>query len=344
MKNILVTGAAGFIGAALSKRFLVKGENVIGIDNLNSYYDPVLKKDRLQEIEKISNSSSGNWKFYKTSIEDEPSLEKVFQANSPDVVINLAAQAGVRYSITNPSSYTQSNLVGFSNLLEQCRKTSVENLIFASSSSVYGGNKKLPFNEYDSVNHPVSFYAATKKANELMAHSYSHLYQLPCTGLRFFTVYGPWGRPDMAPMIFANSIVNNKPINVFNFGKMKRDFTYIDDIVEGVYRCAYKPAYTNHNFDNLNPDQSSSFAPYRIFNIGNSQPIDLMKFIQVLEKSLKKKAKINLEPIQPGDVEATVANTDLLEDWINFRPKTLIEIGVEKFAEWYIDYHQLKIY
>ena len=243
MKTILVTGAAGFIGAALVLRLIENGENVIGLDNLNSYYDPNLKELRLKRIQTVLEKSPGNWTFYKSSLENQTDLKKIFNEHSPTIVVNLAAQAGVRYSIENPSSYIQSNLVGFSNLLEQCRHHEVRNLIFASSSSVYGGNKKLPFSEMHSVDHPVSLYAATKKTNELMAHSYSHLYGIPSTGLRFFTVYGPLGRPDMAPMIFAKSILDQKPINVFNYGKMKRDFTYIDDIVEGVYRCCYKPAY-----------------------------------------------------------------------------------------------------
>jgi len=341
MKKILVTGAAGFIGAALVTRLLEKGENVCGLDDLNSYYDPQLKESRLKQIELVSNNSSGKWKFFKSSLEDELSLKDIFSNYSPDVVINLAAQAGVRYSITNPSSYIQSNLVGFSNLLELCRYHSVSNFIFASSSSVYGGNKKLPFCETQSVDHPVSLYAATKKANELMAHSYSHLYGIPTTGLRFFTVYGPWGRPDMAPMIFAKSILNKEPINVFNYGKMKRDFTYIDDIVEGIYRCCSKPAFINQDFDALNPDQSSSFAPYRIFNIGNSQPIELLRFIEVLEDSLGVKAIKNFKPIQPGDVEATAANTNLLESWIGFKPQTSLEFGVNKFARWYMKYFMI---
>ncbi len=342
MKNILVTGAAGFIGAALVIRLLEKGENVIGLDNLNSYYDPLLKESRLNEIKLASKKSLGSWKFYKASLEDQTSLKDIFSKHSPDVVINLAAQAGVRYSIENPFSYIQSNLVGFSNLLEECRQHSVHNFIFASSSSVYGGNKKLPFCESSSVDHPISLYASTKKANELMAHSYSHLYGIPTTGLRFFTVYGPWGRPDMAPMIFAKSILNKEPINVFNYGKMKRDFTYIDDIVEGIYRCCSKPAFINKDFDSLNPDQSSSFAPYRIFNIGNSQPIELLRFIEILEDFLGVKAIKNFKPIQPGDVEATAANTNLLKSWIGFKPQTSLEFGVDKFARWYIDYYKIK--
>ena len=340
MKKILVTGAAGFIGAALVIKLLKKGENVVGLDDLNSYYDPSLKESRLKEIQLFSNSSDCKWKFYKSSLENEISLKEIFSKHSPDVVINLAAQAGVRYSIENPSSYIQSNLVGFSNLLEQCRHYSVENFIFASSSSVYGGNKKLPFSELDSVDHPISLYASTKKANELMAHSYSHLYGIPCIGLRFFTVYGPWGRPDMAPMIFSKSILNNEPIKVFNYGKMKRDFTYIDDVVEGIYRCCQKPALINNEFNALNPDKSTSFAPYRIFNIGNSEPIELLRFIEVLEEAIGIKAKKNFLPMQPGDIESTFAKINSLENWINFKPSTSIEIGIARFSEWYINYYK----
>ena len=339
-KNILVTGAAGFIGAALAIRLLENGENVIGFDDLNSYYDINLKESRLKEITVVSKRSAGEWKFYKSSLENESSLNDIFNTHSPQIVVNLAAQAGVRYSLENPSAYIQSNLVGFSNLLEQCRYHSIDNFIFASSSSVYGGNKNLPFCESQSVNHPVSLYASTKKANELIAHSYSHLYGIPCTGLRFFTVYGPWGRPDMAPMIFAKSILNRQPINVFNYGRMKRDFTYIDDIVEGVYRCCYKSACIDNAFNYLNPNQSTSFAPFRIFNIGNSDPIELLKFIEVLENELGVKSIKNFLPMQPGDVEVTSANTDLLEKWIKFKPSTPIEKGVNKFAKWYVDYYK----
>ena len=339
MKTILVTGAAGFIGAALVMRLIENGENVIGLDNLNSYYDPNLKELRLKRIQTVLEKSPGKWTFYKSSLENQTDLKKIFNEHSPTIVVNLAAQAGVRYSIENPSSYIQSNLVGFSNLLEQCRHHEVRNLIFASSSSVYGGNKKLPFSEIHSVDHPVSLYAATKKTNELMAHSYSHLYGIPSTGLRFFTVYGPLGRPDMAPMIFAKSILDQKPINVFNYGKMKRDFTYIDDIVEGVYRCCYKPAYIDKEFDFLNPNQSTSFAPFRIFNIGNSKPIALLKFIEILEEELGFKAVKNFMPMQAGDVESTSANIDLLENWVGFRPSYSIERGLNKFAKWFLDYY-----
>ena len=336
---VLITGAAGFIGAALSHRLLCEGEVVVGVDNLNAYYDPQLKKARIKNILNSKSYNKDNWIFYDTSLEDNESLSNIFKSNKPRVVINLAAQAGVRYSLENPYAYIQSNLVGFSNILELCREYLVSNLIYASSSSVYGGNKNLPFKEIQPVNHPVSLYAATKKSNELMAHTYSHLYRIPSTGLRFFTVYGPWGRPDMAPMIFAEAMLSKKPISVYNFGNMERDFTYIDDVIEGVFRCCYKPASVNKTFNPKDSDQSSSFAPYRIFNIGNSNPIGILNFIEILEKSLGVKAIKKFQPIQPGDVESTAANTDLLEDWIGFKPSTSIETGIEKFAKWYKDYY-----
>ena len=338
-KPILVTGAAGFIGAALVKKLMDNGDDVVGIDNINSYYDTNLKRQRLKNIQESINSNQGQWFFYENGIEEKSVLNNIFEKHSPSIVVNLAAQAGVRYSIENPSSYIQSNLVGFSNILEICHQNSVENLIYASSSSVYGGNRNLPFNEIQSVNHPVSLYAATKKSNELMAHSYSNIYNLPTTGLRFFTVYGPWGRPDMAPMIFANSILENKPIKVYNYGEMRRDFTYIDDIVEGIFRCCYKPATPNLNFDPLQPDPSTSFKPYRIFNIGNRKPIELLKFIEILEDALGKKAIKNLEEMPAGDVVETAADTTLLNNWIGFEPKTSINEGIEKFAIWYKKYY-----
>lgn len=339
-EKIFVTGAAGFIGAALVKKLLIKGIDVIGIDNINSYYDPKLKENRLKEIKLISDKTSTEWDFYKVSIEKSIQLDKIFKIHKPSIVVNLAAQAGVRYSLKNPSSYIQSNIVGFSNILELCRFNNVEHLIFASSSSVYGGNINLPYNESQSVNHPLSLYAATKKSNELMAHAYSHLYNIPCTGLRFFTVYGPWGRPDMAPIIFARAIMNDEPINIFNYGNMRRDFTYIDDIIEGILRCLEKPATKNKSFNAFNPDQSSSFAPYRIFNIGNNNSTDLMHFIEILEDNLGKKAIKIFKPLEPGDVENTAANIDLINQWINFLPKTSIELGVEKFAKWFLEYYK----
>ncbi len=340
MKTILVTGAAGFIGAALAKRLISEGYYVIGLDNINSYYDVELKKSRLKNIEDCLISSKGKWKFCKLSLENNIELGKIFKEYSPQIVVNLAAQAGVRYSLENPSSYIQSNLVGFTYLLEECRENNIDHLIFASSSSVYGGNKNLPFSEDQSVDHPVSLYASTKKANELIAHTYSHLFNIPCTGLRFFTVYGPWGRPDMAPMIFTKSIIEKKPIKVFNYGNMQRDFTYIDDVIEGISRCCDKPAITNNSFDALHPDKATSFAPYRIFNIGNSDPIQLLRFIEIIEEKIGIKAIKDFQPIQPGDVEATAADTNLLNEWVNFKPSTSIEVGIEKFINWYIDYYK----
>jgi len=330
---VLVTGAAGFIGASVCKRLLDDGEIVIGIDNINDYYDPNLKISRLQAIKQ------SNWEFARLDISDQSSMKELFAKHKPCRVIHLAAQAGVRYSIENPNAYIQSNLVGFGHILEECRQHGIRHLVYASSSSVYGGNTNLPFRESQAVNHPVSLYAATKKANELMAHTYSHLYNLPATGLRFFTVYGPWGRPDMAPMLFAKSILSGKPIRIFNNGQMQRDFTYIDDIVEGVVRVMRKPAEANSEFDKNQPDPASSWAPHRVFNIGNSSPIELMKFISCLEQALGVKAIEQLEPMQPGDVVATAADTTALEKWIDFKPVTSIDRGIEKFALWYRDYY-----
>ncbi|MBW3041373.1 NAD-dependent epimerase/dehydratase family protein [Prochlorococcus marinus] len=335
--KVIVTGAAGFIGAALVKALLALDLKVIGIDNINDYYSTSLKRARLSEIEKAS-KTKGEWIFYEIPIEDDKRLSHIINKYSPKVLVHLAAQAGVRYSITNPSAYIQSNLVGFANVLEGCRQNNISHLIYASSSSVYGGNKNLPFYEEQSVNHPVSLYAATKKSNELMAHTYSHLYDLPTTGLRFFTVYGPWGRPDMAPMIFAKSILNNEPIKVFNQGEMQRDFTYIDDIVEGIIRCCFKKASIDFDFNPLIPNPSTSSAPYRIFNIGNSTPIQLTYFIDLLEQSLGKKAKKDFQPMQPGDVVATAAKMELLNSWVDYKPKTSIEKGISLFSEWYLDY------
>ncbi len=341
LNPILVTGAAGFIGAALVQRLLRKGEQVVGIDNLNTYYDSSLKHARLNEIREVQDSANGKWNFYQLGIEDQEALKKVFDKHSPRIVVNLAAQAGVRYSIENPYEYVQSNLIGFFNILELCRYQGIENLIYASSSSVYGGNRNLPFSESQAVNHPVSFYAATKKSNELMAHTYSHLYKIPATGLRFFTVYGPWGRPDMAPMIFARAILKGEPIRIFNYGEMLRDFTYIDDIAEAVLRCCFKPAKVNPLFDPLQPDPATSSSPHRIFNIGNSQPVQLLQFVQLLEDSLGQKAIKDLMPMQPGDVIATAADTKRLEDWVDFRPKTSIKEGIASFTRWFRDYYKL---
>ena len=336
-ETILVTGAAGFIGAALVKALLNLDFKVIGIDNLNDYYSTSLKRSRLTEIEKVS-TVNGEWFFYEIPIEDNKVLQDIINRYNPQVFVHLAAQAGVRYSITNPAAYIQSNLVGFANVLEGCRQNQIPHLIYASSSSVYGGNKNLPFYEEQAVNHPVSLYAATKKSNELMAHTYSHLYDLPTTGLRFFTVYGPWGRPDMAPMIFARSILNNEPIQVFNYGKMQRDFTYIDDVVEGIIRCCFKKASIDDDFNPLVPNPSTSSAPYRIFNIGNSRPTQLTYFIELLEKNLGKKAIKNFQPMQPGDVVSTAARMDLLNSWVEYKPTISIENGIKLFSEWYLDY------
>ena len=336
-RTVLVTGAAGFIGAALSMRLLQCGDRVVGLDNLNDYYDLSLKQARLRQIEVMA--PVGAWRFERIALEDSDALMVLFAEEKPAVVVNLAAQAGVRYSLENPAAYIQSNLVGFGHLLENCRHNGTKNLVYASSSSVYGGNRNLPFKERQPVNHPVSLYAASKKANELMAHTYSHLYGLPATGLRFFTVYGPWGRPDMAPMLFARAILASEPIKVFNHGKMQRDFTYIDDIVEGVLRCCDKPATANPDFDPLQPDPATAAAPHRIFNIGNSRPTELLRFIEVMEQALGRQAVKDFQPMQPGDVIATAADTSALEKWINFKPSIAVEDGIQRFAEWYCDYY-----
>ncbi len=337
--RVLVTGAAGFIGNALSLKLLQEGMTVYGIDNLNDYYDPKLKQSRLSLVSDYATNHSLNWTFKKIGIENGDELNKVFDIFRPEIVINLAAQAGVRYSLKNPEAYIKSNIIGFTNLLESSRKIGVKNFIFASSSSVYGGNKKLPFAESDPVDHPVSLYAATKKSNEIIAHCYSHLYQLPCTGLRFFTVYGPWGRPDMAPMIFAKLILNDEPIDVFNYGNMQRDFTYIDDVVEALFRCCLKPAISDSEFKELNPEPFNSWAPFRIFNIGNNSPIKLMSFIEILEEKLGKKAMKEFKPMQPGDVVKTNSDNSKLYNWIKYKPKTNLDEGVSKFASWYKNYY-----
>ena len=334
---VLVTGAAGFIGAEVALRLLARGEQVLGVDDLNAYYDPLLKQARLRRLEAMA--PSGAFRFQRLDVADPAATAALFQAERPLRVVHLAAQAGVRYSIENPAVYIQSNLVGFGHILEGCRHHGVEHLVYASSSSVYGGNRQMPFSEQHPVNHPVSLYAATKKANELMAHTYSHLYGLPATGLRFFTVYGPWGRPDMAPMLFAHAILAGEPIRVFNQGRMERDFTYIDDIAEGVIRCLDKPATADPGFDPLAPDPATAAVPHRLFNIGNSQPIALLRFIEVLEQALGREAIRDLQPMQPGDVPATAADTTALEAWTGFRPTTPIETGVARFAQWYRDYH-----
>ena len=334
-RNIVITGAAGFIGAAISNRLLKRGENVIGIDNINNYYDVNLKKARLQETKDVAENSSGKWNFYNFSIENQEKLNEISDMYSPNIVINLAAQAGVRYSIRNPKKYLDSNLLGFGNILEFCRKNNVENFIYASSSSVYGANKNLPFKETHSVDHPISLYAATKKANEVMAHSYSHLFQIPSIGLRFFTVYGPWGRPDMAPMIFAKSILNKVPIDVFNYGEMARDYTYIDDVVDAIEGCCCKPAVSCEKFNFLEPNPSKSFAPHMIFNVGSNNPIPLLEFIQILEKELGIEAIKNLKPLHPGDVVKTWSSIDNLNNWIGYKPKVRLDEGIHHFANWY---------
>ena len=334
-RNIVITGAAGFIGAAISNRLLKRGENVIGIDNINNYYDVNLKKARLQETKDVAVNSSGKWDFYNFSIEEEEKLNNIANIHSPNIVINLAAQAGVRYSINNPQKYLNSNLLGFGNILEFCRKNNVENFIYASSSSVYGGNQNLPFRESHSVDHPISLYAATKKANEVMAHSYSHLFQIPSIGLRFFTVYGPSGRPDMAPMIFAKSILQKLPINVFNYGEMSRDYSYINDVVDAIEGCCYKPAVSNEKFNFLDPNPSNSFAPHMIFNVGSNQPIPLLEFIEGLETEFGVKAIKNLKPLQPGDVIKTWASIDNINAWTGYSPKVTLREGIKNFANWY---------
>ncbi|MDO8446316.1 MAG: NAD-dependent epimerase [Deltaproteobacteria bacterium] len=333
-EKVLVTGAAGFIGSHLSKRLLERGDEVVGIDNMNDYYDVSLKKARLAQLE-----GRQGFRFVKMSLEEREGLLKLFKVERFDKVVNLAAQAGVRYSLVNPYAYIDANIVGFINILEGCRHNGVKHLVFASSSSVYGANTKMPFSVHDNVDHPVSLYAATKKANELMAHTYSHLYKLPCTGLRFFTVYGPWGRPDMALFLFTKAILEDRPIDVFNHGKMRRDFTYIDDIVEGVIRTMDKVAGPDPKWSGDAPDPATSYAPYKNYNIGNNNPVELMRFIEVLEDALGKKAKKNLLPMQPGDVPATYADVDDLMRDVGFKPATSIEDGIKRFVDWYRGYY-----
>jgi len=334
--KILVTGAAGFIGFHLTKALLLQGHVVVGLDNMNDYYDVRLKQARLALIE-----SDNQFQFIKADLSDRAIIEQIFEEGQFDAVINLAAQAGVRYSIENPHSYIDSNVTGFLHILEGCRHHKVGHLIYASSSSVYGLDEAMPFQESQSADHPLALYGATKKANEMMAHSYSHLYGLPTTGLRFFTVYGPWGRPDMALFLFTKAIFDGKPINVFNHGKMVRDFTYIDDIVEGIVRLVDKPAVSNDDFNPLSPDSGSSPAPYRLFNIGNSQPVALMDYISALEKAIGREAKKNFLPMQAGDAKATNADTTRLEEWVGFAPSTSVEDGVERFVAWYREFYNV---
>ncbi|MBE0502867.1 MAG: NAD-dependent epimerase [Desulfuromonadales bacterium] len=334
MKKILVTGAAGFIGYHTCVKLLASGYEVVGIDNLNDYYDVSLKEARLARLQ-----GTRNFSFVRLDLADRAGIEGLFLSQKFDTVIHLAAQAGVRYSIQNPHAYIDSNLVGFINILEGCRHHQVQHLTYASSSSVYGANTNLPFSIHDNVDHPLSLYAATKKANELMAHTYSNLYGLPTTGLRFFTVYGPWGRPDMALFLFTDAIIKGRPIDVFNHGQMQRDFTYIDDIVEGVVRVAARPAQSNPHWSGATPDSGSSFAPWRVYNIGNHSPVELLHFIRTIEEKLGRKAQLNLLPLQPGDVPATCADVaDLMRD-VDFKPATPIEVGISRFIDWYREYY-----
>ena len=336
MKKIIVTGSAGFIGFSLSLKLMERGDYVIGIDNHNDYYDPKIKEARLEKLLKYS-----NYQHYRSDIIDETILDKIFKDHKPHKVVNLAAQAGVRYSIENPLAYIKSNIVGFANILESCRRHNIEHLVYASTSSVYGANTKMPFSEHHSANHPMSVYAASKKSNELMAHTYSYLHQLPTTGLRFFTVYGPWGRPDMALFKFTKAILDEKPIDVFNHGKHTRDFTYIDDIVEGVIKTLDDVATSNSNWNSNQPDPGTSKVPWLVYNIGNSKPVQLMDYINALEKNLGKKAKINFLPLQPGDVPDTFANVENLKNKFNYKPSTSVFEGVSNFVKWYKRFYQI---
>tara|TARA_B110000003_G_scaffold263270_1_gene286743 strand:- start:7473 stop:8483 length:1011 start_codon:yes stop_codon:yes gene_type:complete len=335
MNTIIVTGSAGFIGNAVCIKLLERGENIVGIDNHNNYYDPKIKDARLKRLTKYS-----NYQHNRIDLSDQKNLDEVFKSCKPKKVINLAAQAGVRYSMENPLAYINSNVVGFGHILENCYKYKVEHLVYASTSSVYGANTKMPFSEHDSANHPLSIYAATKKSNELMAHAYSYLYNLPTTGLRFFTVYGPWGRPDMALFKFTKAILEEKPIDVFNYGKHTRDFTFIDDIVEGVIKTLDKVTTSNINWDSNQPDPANSKAPWSIYNIGNNKPVELMDYINALEKHLGKKAQLNFLPLQPGDVPDTYANVENLKKKFNYKPSTSVVEGVSDFVKWYKDYYQ----
>ncbi len=334
--KVLITGTAGFIGSNVARHLLNRGDEVIGLDNLNDYYDVNLKKARLARL-----TSEPGFTDVRMDLEDRAGIAQLFANHKPARVVHLAAQAGVRYSLVNPLAYIDSNIVGTTNILEGCRHNGVEHLIYASSSSVYGANTKMPFSIHDNVDHPVSLYAASKKANELMAHTYSHLFQLPTTGLRFFTVYGPWGRPDMALFLFTKAILEGKPIDVFNYGKCRRDFTYIDDIVEGVVRTLDRIPTANPDWSGDHPDCGTSYAPYRIYNIGNNQPVELLRFIEIIEECLGQKAEKNLLPLQPGDVPATYANVDDLIHDVGFKPATEIETGISNFVNWYRDYYKV---
>ena len=333
--KILVTGTAGFIGSALALRLLARGDEVIGVDNVNDYYDVNLKLARLERLK-----AQDGFTELRIALEDTAAMEAAFRDHAPQRVVHLAAQAGVRYSLINPRAYVDSNLVGFTNVLEGCRHHGVEHLVYASSSSVYGANTRMPFSVHDNVDHPVSLYAASKKANELMAHTYSHLYRLPTTGLRFFTVYGPWGRPDMALFLFTRAILAGTPIDVYNYGKCQRDFTYIDDIVEGVIRVLDRVPEPNPDWSGEHPDSASSLAPYRLYNIGNNNPVELERFIEILEQTLGRKAEKNLLPLQPGDVPMTYADIDDLMRDTGFRPATPLETGIPRFVEWYREYYR----
>ena len=330
--KFLVTGAAGFIGFHTARLLLERGDEVVGLDNLNDYYDVSLKEGRLNLLKQRK-----NFRFVKLDLADRPAMQALFAREKFQRVINLAAQAGVRYSLQNPLAYVDSNVVGFANILEGCRHNGVEHLVYASTSSVYGANTKMPFSVHQNVDHPLSFYAATKKANELMAHTYAHLYKLPVTGLRFFTVYGPWGRPDMALFLFTKNILAGKPIDVFNYGNHRRDFTYVDDIAQGVVRAADRVATANPEWNSDDPDPGTSKAPYRLYNIGNNQPVELMRYIDCIERSLGRKAQKNMLPLQPGDVPDTFADIDDLERDVGYRPATPVEVGVERFVRWYVD-------
>ena len=337
--TVLVTGAAGFIGFHLSSRLLERGTPVLGFDNVNPYYDPSLKRARIAQLQAIAARTGTSFQLIEADLEDRAAVEAAFQTHKPSKVVNLAAQAGVRYSIENPAAYIQANLVGFGHILEGCRHHGVKNLLYASSSSVYGGNTRLPFSEQQGVDHPVSLYAASKKANELMAHTYSHLYGLPATGLRFFTVYGPWGRPDMALFLFTRAMLAGEPIQVFNNGEMVRDFTYVDDIIESLVRLLDKPASPDPAFDPAAPDPATSWAPHRVFNIGNSNPTPLMDYIEAIESALGITATKDFLPMQPGDVPATAADTSALEAWTGFKPNTPVQEGVARFVAWYREFY-----